>query len=216
MQIGTEDTEGDMNVKDGEGNCLEAGPSGTTEFNFVNSTENYGHIAVYSVCNVRRTSMKRLTMAIRVHSGVDPNDYQLRVRKDEETVECTQFWPLSMTDTRVLHWGWESGPVGNSEDFHMDSIGFYVFLKSMRKSITEQTRHTVIFRLPFKVNDFIQDRNFLGWRGMETRVVYFDLRAIEDHSYENDLGGEEVLVSQFRENLSIQPINIQMSDLYIK
>lgn len=49
VQIGTEYTEGNMDFLDGEGNSIEAGTSGITEFNFVNSTENNGHAVVYSV-----------------------------------------------------------------------------------------------------------------------------------------------------------------------
>lgn len=84
-------------------------------------------------------------MDIRVHSGIGSNDYQLRVGNGEKTVEFTYFWPLAMTDTRVLHRGWEGGLVGNIEDFHSNSISFDVFLKSMLKIITEKIKYTVPF-----------------------------------------------------------------------
>lgn len=124
-------------------------------------------------------------MAILEHSGVGPNDYQLRVGNGEKTVEFTYFWPMAMADTLVLHRFWEGWlRVGNNEDVHSRSIGFDVFLKLMRKSITERIESTVTSRLPFKVNDFIDNSHFLGWRYIATIVVYFDLRAIEDKSYE--------------------------------
>lgn len=57
----------------------------------MNSTENNGHSAMYSVWNVRHTILKRLLLAILVHIGAVPNDYQLHVGNGGETVEIYLF-----------------------------------------------------------------------------------------------------------------------------
>lgn len=70
---------GDENSEDNEEGGVEGVRSGAVEFNVINSTENSGHAAMYSVWSVRRTGMKSLSIAILVHSGAGPSDYQFRV-----------------------------------------------------------------------------------------------------------------------------------------
>lgn len=43
---------------------------------------------------------------------------------------------------------------------------------------------------------FIEEKKNLGWQASTTRVVYLDLRAIEDQSYENGhLNDDELMIA---------------------
>lgn len=82
LRLGTADSSSNFNVEESASASLEAGPSDATEFNVLNCTDNYGHTVMFSSWNVKRTGMKRLTMAVLVHSEVEPNYYKLRVVND--------------------------------------------------------------------------------------------------------------------------------------
>lgn len=133
----------DTDADDGKGDDrevrLDDGRRGATELNFLTSTENNGHAAIYSILNVRLSGMQVLTVKILVPSGVGPSDYQQCVRTGGETVELTFFWHVTMTDTPIIHRVCKNDRGSFiTADVPSKSIGFDVFLKYLRPSITEK------------------------------------------------------------------------------
>lgn len=49
-------------------------------------------------------------------------------------------------------------------------------------------------KLPFRFYDFVEEQNFLSWRGAHTRVPHFDLRAVEDQSYDDEEDAKKLVL----------------------
>lgn len=137
-----------------------------------------------------RTTLKCLTIAIILPSGVGPGHFKLQVVEEGECLEVTVDWPSPLTDIPMMHKKW----FGNGlSDVHPKILGFESALKMLRTNRIDAVRSTARIGLPFTVQPNLNGQHNLAWRDNSTRMVYLDLKAVvDDYANINDIQDFEV------------------------
>lgn len=132
------------------------------------------------------TTAQRVTVAVVLPSGATSGDFKVRVIEDGDMLEVTVNWPRPLVDISYMHKKWLlQDPTFTTH--HPKFIGFESSLRKLRESVSINVSSVARIRLPITVQPTIVDSFNLGWKDDTCRMVYVDLKAIEeDYAVMND------------------------------
>lgn len=132
------------------------------------------------------TTCPMLTLAIVLPSGIGAGDFMVRIIEDGDVLELTVKWPKPLVDIEFMHLKWlktddDGNPLSLDVTRHHPKIlGFQKKLRMIRQHFENTPESVARFGLPFTVQSHIIGQYNLGWVEDSTRMVYIDLKSIND------------------------------------
>ena len=130
------------------------------------------------------TKTKRITVVLDLPSGVNKNDFTLRVLQGGMILELSATWPSPMLDLELLHQKWLTKP-NNDQSlpftmYHPAALSLEDALKKKRARANDSVGSTTHIQLPFAVQTQILEKSNLYFKDSTTKVVYVEFKAIEE------------------------------------
>lgn len=153
----------------------------------VSPSKSFMPLALVSEWEEALTTTPMISVAIILPSGVGVGDFMLRVIEDGDVLELTVKWPAPMVDIELMHVKWlKNGEDGKpiSTDItrhHPKILGFQKKLRMVRQHFENTPESIARFGLPFTVQSHINAQYNLGWASNATRMVYVDLRSVNNN-----------------------------------
>lgn len=124
------------------------------------------------------TTIRKLTVAILLRSGIQPDMFSVRVSEESCFLELTVAWTDPLANLRHLHWRWLTSKGSDRiKLYHTNLIGFKQILKRCRSGSADSVESTVKTSLQFQVQTHISQNYNLGWSDTSAGVVYVELRG---------------------------------------
>lgn len=144
-------------------------------------------LALISQWDEAITTCEMLSVAIVLPSGVGPGDFKVRVIEDGDVLELTVSWPMPLVNIEMMHAKWlkcdEQGKLISTDvtPHHPKILGFQKKLRMVREHLEKTPESVARFGLPITVQQQVVDQFNLGWVNDTTRMVYVDLRSVQNN-----------------------------------
>ena len=137
------------------------------------------------------TKTKHLTVVLNLPSRVNINEFTLRVLQGGMMLELSVTLPSPMLDLELLHQKWLTKL---NDDQSLPFTMYYPAVLSLEDALKEKRERandsvgsTAHIQLPFGVQTQILEKSNLYFKNSTTKVVYVELKAIEEtYSISND------------------------------
>ena len=134
------------------------------------------------------TTLQRVSMAIILPSGVEPQKVTVRVIEVGKQIELTVQWPQWLVRVDRMHRKWLTKEDKKLEHYHPEILGFEKALKEHRARMGENVISIAKLPLPFPVESHILEKHFVKYRdGGQECMVYLRLRqAVDEYAISNE------------------------------
>ena len=127
------------------------------------------------------TTTQRVTVAIILPSGIQAGSFKTRVIEEGDVLEMTVDWPRPLVDIEFMHRKWINNCSENGfTTYHPKFLGFEATLRQMCENRSDTVRSVARIGLPITVQAHITDTNNIEFHDDTSRMVYIDLKAIEE------------------------------------
>ena len=117
------------------------------------------------------------------HSGRKIQD---RVIEGGDVLEMTVDWSCSLVDIEFMHRKWINSCSENGfTAYHTKFLGFEATIRQIRENRSDTVRFVAQIGLPITVQEHITDTNNIEFHDGTSRMVYINLKAIEDAVVKN-------------------------------
>lgn len=126
-----------------------------------------------------RTRVRRISYAIILPSGNEPDGLHLTVIESGMVLQLSVNWPTVVTSIPMLLRTYlhSRTPGERISLAHPKVAGFEDFMSNLRRDLDSTISSTARFQLPFAVQSQIQNYEVIGWAEFPARVLLVDLRS---------------------------------------
>ncbi|PXF42241.1 hypothetical protein BWQ96_08037 [Gracilariopsis chorda] len=142
-----------------------------------------------SVWTEPETTLKRVTAAVVLPSGVGRGEFLIQIIDGGECLELSVTWPQPLVDVELMHRRWlQSVHADRMQSYHPKIIGFQNSLRNLKGKVTEDVKSVARILFPFPVQSHIAQKDNLAWIGNDARVIYIEMKQVQldDYSKVND------------------------------
>lgn len=160
----------------------------------IQESNTFHPLHLISIWQEPSTTAKRITVSIILPSGVNAGDFTIRIIEDGDVLELTVDWPKPLVDISFMHKKWLQDYASNFTDFHPKFLGFEASLRKLRENLSDKVVSVARIGLPFSVQSHIESKHNIGFRDDTSRLVYVDLKAVEEkYAIVNDVSEFEII-----------------------
>lgn len=132
-------------------------------------------------------TVRRITVAIVLSSGVHAGYFTVRVVDDGDVLQQSVDSPRPLIDISFIHKKWLALYDSTFTEFHPKFLGFEATLRNLTKNLTYKLVSVARIGLLFSVQSHIDRKSNIGYIDDSTRLLYVDLKATEDkYAYVNE------------------------------